>query len=65
MEQTSKRKGEDFATQIIGVGPQLADLEMQEKAKYDERHAGGVIASDQKEEVCKEQHYYPRCRKSW
>ena len=52
-----QRKSKDVL-QIIGVGPQLAELEMQEKAKYDERHAIGVIA-DQKEKFAKEQPYYP------
>lgn len=57
MEQTSKEKAKTLL-QIIGVGPQLAELEIQEKAKYDERHAIGVIA-DQKEKFAKEQPYYP------
>ena len=57
MEQASKEKAKTLL-QIIGVGPQLAELEMQEKAKYDERHAIGVIA-DQKEKFAKEQPYYP------
>lgn len=57
MEQTSKEKAKTLL-QIIGVGPQLAELEMQEKVKYDERHAIGVIA-DQKEKFAKEQPYYP------
>lgn len=57
MEQTSKEKAKTLL-QIIGVGPQLAELEMQEKAKYDERHAIGVVA-DQKEKFAKEQPYYP------
>lgn len=57
MEQTSKEKAKTLL-QIIGVGPQLAELEMREKAKYDERHAIGVIA-DQKEKFAKEQPYYP------
>lgn len=57
MEQTSKEKAKTLL-QIIGVGPQLVELEMQEKAKYDKRHAIGVIA-DQKEKFAKEQPYYP------
>ena len=57
MEQTSKEKAKTLL-QIIGVGPQLAELEMREKVKYDERHAIGVIA-DQKEKFAKEQPYYP------
>lgn len=57
MEQTSKEKAKTLL-QIIGVGPQLTELEMQEKAKYDERHGIGVIA-DQKEKFAKEQPYYP------
>lgn len=56
MEQTSKEKAATLL-QIIGVGPQLAELEMEEKSKYDERHAIGVIA-DQKEKYAKEQPYY-------
>lgn len=51
MEQTSKEKAKTLL-QIIGVGPQLVELEMQEKAKYDERHAIGVIA-DQKKSLLK------------
>ncbi|MBP2621147.1 chromosome segregation protein SMC [Streptococcus panodentis] len=57
MESSSKDKATTLL-QIIGVGPQLAELEMEEKAKYDERHAIGVIA-DQKEKFAKEQPYYP------
>ena len=63
MEQTSKEKAKTLL-QIIGVGPQLAELEMQEKAKYDERHAIGVIA-DQKEKFAKEQPYYPDAPKEF
>ena len=57
MEMTSKEKATTLL-QIIGVGDQLVKLEMEEKTKYQERHAIGVIA-DQKEKFAKEQPYYP------
>lgn len=57
MEQTSKEKASTLL-QIIGVGPQLAELELKEKSLYDQRHSIGVIA-DQKEKFAKEQVYYP------
>lgn len=57
MEMTSKEKATTLL-QIIGVGDQLVQLEMEEKTKYQERHAIGVIA-DQKEKFAKEQPYYP------
>lgn len=57
MESTAKEKA-DTLLQIIGVGPQLAELEIKEKQLYDQRHAIGVIA-DQKEKFAKEQTYYP------
>lgn len=57
MESTAKEKA-DILLQIIGVGPQLAELEIKEKQLYDQRHAIGVIA-DQKEKFAKEQTYYP------
>ena len=57
MDSTAKEKA-DILLQIIGVGPQLAELEIKEKRLYDQRHAIGVIA-DQKEKFAKEQIYYP------
>lgn len=44
--------------QIIGVGPQLAELEQKEKQLYQERLYVGRTA-DQKEKFAKEQPYYP------
>ena len=44
--------------QIIGVGPQLAELEKEEKELYQERLYVGRTA-DQKEKFAKEQPYYP------
>ena len=44
--------------QIIGVGPQLTQLEQQEKELYQERLYVGRTA-DQKEKFAKEQVYYP------
>lgn len=57
MDSAAKEKA-DILLQIIGVGPQLAELEIKEKQLYDQRHAIGVIA-DQKEKFAKEQTYYP------
>ena len=57
MDSTAKEKA-DILLQIIGVGPQLAELEIKEKQLYEQRHAIGVIA-DQKEKFAKEQTYYP------
>lgn len=57
MESTPKDKANTLL-QIIGVGDQLAELELKEKAIYNQRHAIGVIA-DQKEKFAKEQPYYP------
>ena len=57
MEMNDKDKASTLL-QIIGVGDQLVQLEMEEKTKYQERHAIGVIA-DQKEKFAKEQPYYP------
>lgn len=57
MDGTAKEKA-DTLLQIIGVGPQLFELEQQEKAFYDQRHAIGVIA-DQKEKFAKEMPDYP------
>lgn len=44
--------------QIIGVGPQLAELEQEERELYQERLYVGRTA-DQKEKFAKEQPYYP------
>ena len=57
MNSTAKEKA-DILLQIIGVGPQLAELEIKENQLYDQRHAIGVIA-DQKEKFAREQTYYP------
>lgn len=57
MESTPKEKA-DTLLQIIGVGNQLAELELKENELYNNRHAIGVIA-DQKEKFAKEQEYYP------
>lgn len=57
MDSTPKEKAETLL-QIIGVGDQLAELELKEKELYNNRHAIGVIA-DQKEKFAKEQEYYP------
>lgn len=61
MESTPKEKA-DTLLQIIGVGNQLAELELKEKEIYNNRHAIGVIA-DQKEKFAKEQEYYPEAPK--
>ncbi|MFX3998745.1 AAA family ATPase [Streptococcus suis] len=57
MDSAPKEKAETLL-QIIGVGDQLAELELKEKEIYNNRHAIGVIA-DQKEKFAKEQEYYP------
>ena len=57
MESTPKEKA-DTLLQIIGVGNQLAELELKENELYNNRHAIGVIA-DQKEKFAKEQENYP------
>lgn len=57
MDSTPKDK-DNTLLQIIGVGDQLAELELKEKEIYNQRHAIGVIA-DQKEKFAKEQPYYP------
>ncbi|CYV83862.1 AAA family ATPase [Streptococcus suis] len=57
MDSTPKEKAETLL-QIIGVGYQLAELELKEKELYNNRHAIGVIA-DQKEKFAKEQEFYP------
>lgn len=57
MESTSKEKATTLL-QIIGVGSQLAELEMQEAELYNNRRAIGQIA-DQKKKFADEQPYYP------
>lgn len=57
MESTSKEKA-NILLQIIGVGGQLIELEMQESEVYNERHAIGQIA-DRKKKFAEEQPYYP------
>lgn len=57
LESNSKEKAK-ILLQIIGVGPQLAELEYQEKELYNERLFIGRTA-DQKEKYAKEQPYYP------
>lgn len=44
--------------QIIGVGDQLKELEMEEKTKYEERTIIGRLA-EQKSKACKELEFYP------
>lgn len=61
MDSTPKEKAETLL-QIIGVGNQLAELELKEKELYNNRHAIGVIA-DQKEKFAKEQEFYPEAPK--
>ena len=56
MEASGKEKANTLL-QIIGVGEQLAELEQQEKALYQERLYVGRTA-DQKEKYAKEQPYY-------
>ncbi|MEK0110763.1 AAA family ATPase [Streptococcus suis] len=56
MNSTPKEKAETLL-QIIGVGDQLAELELKEKELYNNRHAIGLIA-DQKEKFAKEQEFY-------
>ena len=57
MESTSKEKATTLL-QIIGVGSQLAELEIQEAELYNNRRAIGRIA-DQKKKFADEQPYYP------
>lgn len=57
MAQKPKDKA-DTLLKIIGVGDQLALLDKEETALYDERHDTGVIA-DQKEKAAKEMPYHP------
>lgn len=57
MQSTSKEKA-NILLQIIGVGNQLAELEIRETELYNQRRAIGQIA-DQKKKFAKEQPYYP------
>lgn len=57
MEGSSKEKASTLL-QIIGVGPQLMELERQEKEMFNERTYIGRTA-DQKEKYAKEQPYFP------
>ena len=57
MESSSKEKANTLL-QIIGVGPQLVELERQEKEMFNERTYIGRTA-DQKEKYAKEQPYFP------
>ena len=57
MEASGKEKARTLL-QIIGVGPQLAELEQREKDLYQERLYVGRTA-DQKEKFAAEQPYYP------
>ena len=57
MEASGKEKANTLL-QIIGVGPQLAELEQKEKVLYQERLYVGRTA-EQKEKFAAEQPYYP------
>lgn len=57
MEASGKEKA-DTLLKIIGVGPQLNELDKKEKELYSERLYVGRTA-DQKEKFAKEQPYYP------
>lgn len=61
MEASSAEKAK-ILLQIIGVGPQLTQLEQQEKELYQERLYIGRTA-DQKEKFAKEQPYYTEAPK--
>ena len=56
--EASGREKANTLLQIIGVGPQLAELDQKEKELYQERTYVGRTA-DQKEKFAKEQPYYP------
>jgi len=56
MQSTSKEKAQTLL-QIIGIGPQLAQLELQENELYQERLMTGRIM-EQKEKYAKEQRAY-------
>lgn len=57
MEASDSEKAQTLLN-IIGVGPQLADLEQNERSLYQERLTVGRIA-DQKKKFADEQTYYP------
>lgn len=57
MNATNREKC-NILLQILGIGDQLAQLELKEKETYNQRRAIGQIA-DQKEKFAKEQIYYP------
>lgn len=57
MRSNNKEKA-DILLRIIGVGEQLFELEQQEQATYNKRHAIGQIA-DQKQKFADEQTFYP------
>lgn len=61
MEASSQEKAR-VLLDIIGIGPQLAQMEREEKELYNKRLAIGQIA-DQKEKFAKEQEYYPNAPK--
>ncbi len=61
MESSSKEKANTLL-QIIGIGPQLAELEQKEKELYNRRTAIGQIA-DRKEKFAKDQPYFPEAPK--
>lgn len=60
--QASNREKCNILLQILGIGPTLADLELEENDTYNRRHAIGQIA-DQKAKFAKEQPYYPEAPK--
>lgn len=55
---SSSREKAEVLLKIIGVGPQLHELEAQETELYNRRHAIGQIA-DQKAKFAREMTYYP------
>lgn len=55
---SSSREKAEVLLKIIGVGPQLHELETQETELYNRRHAIGQIA-DQKAKFAREMTYYP------
>ena len=57
MNANEKAKSETLLN-IIGVGPQLAELEKEEKETYAQRQSIGQIA-DRKKKYAEEQEYYP------
>lgn len=57
MEMSNKEKANTLL-QIIGIGDELAKLEMQENSIYTERYTVGRIA-DQKKKFAEEQPHYP------